>query len=99
MALISLNKTIAAELENTSVKTVDNLVNYLLQVHSLDDVTIKHIEEFKNTLKNKSTKKVKKSRVPSSYNIYIKEKMAELKAAGNTGNLMKMAIEEWKKDK
>lgn len=41
----------------------------------------------------------KRTRPASAYNLYIKDKMAEFKAAGNTGNLMKMAIEAWNADK
>ena len=41
----------------------------------------------------------KRTRAPSAYNMYIKEKMAEFKAAGHKGNLMKMAIEAWNEDK
>jgi Ran GTPase-activating protein (RanGAP) involved in mRNA processing and transport len=41
----------------------------------------------------------KRTRAPSAYNLYIKEKMAEFKAAGHKGNLMKMAIDAWNEDK
>jgi hypothetical protein len=41
----------------------------------------------------------KAKRPPSEYNMYISRKMAELKAAGYTGNLMKGAIEAWNAEK
>lgn len=41
----------------------------------------------------------KPKRAPSAYNLYIRDKMAEFKAAGHSGNLMKMAIEAWNADK
>jgi hypothetical protein len=41
----------------------------------------------------------KAKRAPSAYNLYIRDKMAEFKAAGHSGNLMKMAIEAWNEDK
>lgn len=41
----------------------------------------------------------KPKRPPSAYNIYIRDKIAELKAAGHTGNLMKMATEAWNAEK
>jgi hypothetical protein len=41
----------------------------------------------------------KPKRPPSAYNIYIRDKIAELKAAGHTGNLMKMATEAWNTEK
>ena len=43
--------------------------------------------------------KKKRTRAPSAYNLYIKEKMAEFKEAGHKGNLMKMAIDAWNEDK
>lgn len=41
----------------------------------------------------------KKKRAPSAYNLFIRDKMAELRTAGHKGNLMKLAVEEWKKSK
>ena len=41
----------------------------------------------------------KAKRAPSAYNLYIRDKMAEFKAAGHSGNLMKMAIEAWNEEK
>ena len=41
----------------------------------------------------------KPKRAPSAYNLYIRDKMAAFKAAGHSGNLMKMAIEAWNEEK
>lgn len=41
----------------------------------------------------------KAKRAPSSYNMYLSAKIAELKAQGAKGNLMKLAIEAWKTSK
>ena len=41
----------------------------------------------------------KVKRAPSAYNLYIRDKMAEFKVAGHSGNLMKMAIEAWNEEK
>ena len=41
----------------------------------------------------------KAKRAPSAYNLYIRDKMAEFKAAGHSGNLMKMAIDAWNEEK
>ena len=51
--------------------------------------------------KGKETKdgEPKAKRAPSAYNLYIRDKMAEFKAAGHTGNLMKMATDAWNVDK
>jgi hypothetical protein len=41
----------------------------------------------------------KAKRAPSAYNLYIRDKMAEFKAEGHKGNLMKMAIDAWNAEK
>lgn len=46
-----------------------------------------------------SSDEKKKTRVPSVYNLYIRDKIAELKAAGRKGGLMMLAIEAWNTDK
>ncbi len=46
-----------------------------------------------------SSDEKKKTRVPSVYNLYIRDKIAELKAAGCKGGLMMLAIEAWNTDK
>lgn len=44
-------------------------------------------------------KPAKAKRAPSAYNMYLSAKIAELKAQGAKGNLMKLAIEAWKASK
>lgn len=41
----------------------------------------------------------KPKRPPSAYNIFLREKIAELKEQGHEGNLMKLAIEAWNANK
>ena len=53
----------------------------------------------KSSDEDSGDEKKKRTRAPSAYNLYIKEKMAEFKEAGHKGNLMKMAIEAWNEDK
>lgn len=102
MALNNLKKAVTAQIDETAVETINNLTQYLLSINALDGLLKQHLETFKSTLKKTkqdSTSKPKRTRVPSSYNLYIRDKMAEFKATGHTGNLMKMAIDEWNKEK
>lgn len=45
--------------------------------------------------KGKGLKAKSRTRPPSTYNLYIRDKMAKLRSAGHTGNLMRMAIDAW----
>ena len=49
--------------------------------------------------KSDSDGEKKKKRAPSAYNLFIKEKMAELKAQGLKGNLMSQAVAAWNAEK
>ena len=56
----------------------------------------------KSGKKDSGDKKEKKKREPTEYNLFLKEKMAEIKAAGTTlkgKDLMKAAIELWREKK
>lgn len=111
MALSKVNTAIAALVEETKVTTVDKLVHFLGQKIEIDDDMKAMFEEFKVEL-SKAAKvsgkgakaaaaktEKKEKRPPSAYNLYIKDKIAEFKAAGHTGNLMKMATDAWNVDK
>lgn len=104
MALSKVNTAIAALVEETKVTTVDKLVHFLGQKIEIDDDMKGYFDEFKAASKvtgkgaAKSVEK-KEKRPPSAYNLYIKGKIAEFKAAGHTGNLMKMATDAWNADK
>lgn len=96
-----------------SVQTVDKLKEYLASKTQLTEDMHQHFEEFKNILSaqiqtTKTTKKgassapvqkEKKKRSLSNYNIYIQNKIKELREAGHSGNLMKMAVESYNNDK
>ena len=107
MALSKVNTAIAALVEETKVTTVDKLVHFLGQKIEIDEDMKAMFEEFKVVSKvavkagkgaAKSVEK-KEKRPPSAYNLYIKDKIAEFKAAGHKGNLMKMATDAWNVDK
>ena len=109
MASTKVSQAIAALVAETQMAVVDKLVAFLGEKIEIDEDMTQYFEEFKNTLKEQSkvdTKKAGKKpkeekvkRPPSQYNLYIRDKMAEFKAAGHSGNLMKMAIEAWNADK
>lgn len=112
MALTKVNVALAGLIEETSLSTVEKLIAFLGEKIEIDDDMKQYFDEFKASIKNEAKvdlkkaskkdageKKEKRTRPPSPYNMYIRDKMAEFKAAGHTGNLMKMAIEAWNKDK
>jgi hypothetical protein len=107
MALPKVNQAIQALINETATTTVDKLLLYLADKCGVevDDELRQMCNDFKALYVQKQEpevkehKKEKKPRAPTAYNMYIKEKMAELKAEGKTGNLMKLAVEEWKKEK
>lgn len=112
MALNNVQKALAGLVEETALSTVDKLVTFLSDKIEIDDEMKTLFDEFKKTTKEgikasfkNSTRKggakdEKKKREPSPYNLFIKEKMAEIKAKKpelKGKDLMKEAIEEWKK--
>lgn len=110
MASAKLNTSIAALVNETQISTVDKLFAFLGEKIEIDSDMKGYFDEFRGTLKVpvvKGKKGVsvsaeaapKAKRAPSAYNLYIRDKMAEFKAAGHSGNLMKMAIEAWNADK
>lgn len=65
----------------------------------LDEIkqeTKDEIKAAKKAAKKDAPKEPKKKRAASAFNIFVKDKMAELKAAGETGNLMSKASAIWK---
>jgi hypothetical protein len=103
MALTKVNSSIAALIEETKVSTVDKLVHFLGQKIEIDEDMKKMFEEFKvaskGSSKGSAKAEKKEKRAPSAYNLYIKDKIAEFKAAGHKGNLMKMATDAWNESK
>lgn len=116
MALNTVHKALAGLVEETAINTVDKLITFLSDKIEFDDDMKALFDEFKKTtkeeikasFKNDRSKKggrsgeEKKKREPSAYNLFIKEKMAQIKVKKpelKGKELMKEAIDEWKKTK
>ena len=104
MASAKLNTAIATLVNETQLSTVDKIFAFLGEKIEIDDDMKGYFDEFRGTLKVgkkgvSADAAPKAKRAPSAYNLYIRDKMAEFKAAGHSGNLMKMAIEAWNADK
>lgn len=101
----ALNKVISENIETT----LESLSNFLVEKKVENIASL--IEEFKNNLvpvnvfENQSvnnTKRMKKTRTPSKYNLYIRDKMKELKEKDPslTGQfLLKAATQSWNSEK
>lgn len=115
MALNTVHKALAGLVEETAMSTVDKLVTFLSEKIEFDD-DMKTLfddfkkatkEEIKASFKNDRSRKSrggekKAKREPSAYNLFIKDKMAEIKVKRpdlKGKDLMKEAIDEWKKTK
>jgi len=101
--------------EEVSLHTLESFKEFMSEKVELDGDMHSIFEDFKKTIVDafktstksngkgkkgaKTTDEPKKKRALSPYNLYIQNKMKELKEAGNAGNLMKMAIEAYKADK
>jgi hypothetical protein len=105
-----VNSSISAMVYETKVSTIEKLVIFLESKIEMDSDLKQMLTEFKDNLKSKESIKatlrelgkqlvVKPKRAPSTYNLYIRDKMAQFKSAGHTGNLMKMATDAWNSDK
>lgn len=111
--MLKVQSAVSGLVQETALATVDKVVAFLGEKIEIDTDMRELFDEFTKTLKTdlaseakvvakkvgKGSDKPKRTRAPSSYNMYIKGKMAEFKEAGHTGNLMKMAIDAWNKDK
>ena len=107
------NELFHSVVEEVSLHTIDEFEKFFAEKVDLDEETQDLFKEFKKTISaraktsakssGKSTKgktdEPKKKRALSPYNIYIQNKMKELKEQGHTGNLMKMAIDAYKQEK
>lgn len=81
------------------VNTVDKFINSMSTRIEVDEEMHMMFQEFKKGLDIDGGMFVvqpKKKRAPSAYNLFISTKIAEFKAAGHKGNLMKMAVDAWK---
>lgn len=100
-SLVKINNAVTALVQETMHTTLDKLIEFLSDRIELDEDIKGIFDEFrKGMYVPESSGGTKKRRhAPSAYNLYIREKIAELKAAGHKGNMMKMAVEAWKTEK
>jgi len=115
MALVKLNKAITAAMEETALATVDRVINAFKAKFEMDDSDLADLaNEIKEAIKNEAKEQCKvdrkrktavadgekKKRVPTAYNLFIKDKMAQLGGADPNLKgklLLKAAVDEWKK--
>jgi hypothetical protein len=109
--LIHLQHSLNKVVDDVVTTTLDNFVEYMSK--EIDESAIQKAQlytllaEYKKTLQLTvfnfgPKKKEKKSRPPNSYNMFIREKMREIKLAHpeyKGKELMKRATEEWNKQK
>lgn len=113
MALIKAQKALQALAEDVALSTVDKLAEFLATKIEFDEDMKELFEEFKTATKEeykasaKASKKggkdadgtEKKKRAPTAYNLFIKDKINELKAANPSWKgkeLMSAATAAWK---
>lgn len=107
-ALKNFNKSLSKLITESTTETLEKLKVFLAEKLSVEvDTLTTHFDEFKSTnLTGKdvlvggdtNTKKEKKTRPPSKYNLFIKDKMKELKENDPSlkgQDLMKLATKEW----
>ena len=113
----AINKAVADVVFEAKKQVIADFATFLAEKIDFDDDMTGYFEEFTKTLQVEKPAKVgkgkksasssdeegvKKKRAPSAYNIYIKNKMAEIKAKQpelKGKELMKAAIEAWNADK
>lgn len=107
--VLHLQNALNRVIDEVKNESLDNFVKVLLdRIDDLDNDKVKHVlDEFKastpnNILNFGPKKREKKTRPPNSYNLFIKDKMREIKDAHpeyKGKELMKKATEEWNKQK
>lgn len=104
----ALNKVVEDVKFNTLQTFVEHLVNNNVDVLSMENIEIKNvIDNFINNISSSTflfgpKKKEKKSRPPNSYNMFIKDKMREIKEANpefKGKELMRRATQAWNQQK
>lgn len=110
--LIHLQNALNKVVDDVRINTLEIFINYLIE--SNIDVLKMNNDEVKSTINDylkKTTsniflfgpkKKEKKSRPPNSYNMFIKDKMREIKEANpefKGKELMKRATQAWNQQK
>ena len=91
----SLMQEVESVVADARVKTLKNLVKFLDDKGVMDDGSELVKDFLLKTRKGKGITKKSRTRPPSAYNFFIRDKMAQLRASGHKGNLMRMAIDSW----
>ena len=112
-SLKSFSKAFAKFVSETQSETVDQVFTFLNEKLDVDAETLTDLaSQFKELHKNdvvslgggdeKTAKKPKKTRVPSAYNLFIRDQMKLLKGGDpslNGQELMKKATQAWSEHK
>lgn len=92
-----INEAIERLMREVMNNTIDKLLEYLSDKVELTDEIKAMFDEYRKIMfVPESIWEKKRCHVPSNYNIFIKNKILELKASGYKGNFMKVAVEAWK---
>lgn len=107
LSINNFHKSINKFLISSKLELLNNLKSYILENfnnNSINETTLSDIfDKYKNEkislFDNKNKKKeTKRTRKPSQYNLYIGQKMREIKELNkdiNSKELMKLAIQAW----
>ena len=92
---------VSSLIENVAIDTLEKFKIYMAEKVELDDDMLEIFESFKKDLGKQGTKSsgTKQKKALSPYNIYIQNKIKELKEQGHTGNVMKLAIQAYNEEK
>ena len=116
MALNKMNKAIGEMIKEVETLTISKIKDILVEklTEEYEPEFVQAVEKVLSDIKfpsysenikkpaAKSSDREKKKREPTEYNLFLKEKMAEIKEAGTElkgKDLMKAAIVEWNKKK
>ena len=108
-ATTKVHTLLEAAIKEAKLDAFEDLVAFLSAHMDIDHAMQTCVDQFKRTLVGTGKvanvagtvgKKMKhKQRSASAYNLYLRDKMAELRAAGHRGNVMKLAVEYWNSQK
>ena len=105
MAATHVHALLEAAIKEAKLDAFEDFVAFLSSHMDIDHTMQAYVDKFKKDLvakgKDKATivKDKHKRRSASAYNLFLKDKMAELRAAGHRGNVMKLAVEYWNSQK
>jgi hypothetical protein len=111
-ATTHVHTLLEAAIKEAKLDAFEDFVAFLSAHMDIDHVMQTCVDQFKRSLVATGkvanvavtgagvVKKMKhKRRSASAYNLFLRDKMAELRAAGHRGNVMKLAVEYWNSQK